>query len=430
MFLKNQQILIIIVVLFFYFIFYEYLKLNFIMFLVIKRGIITPDKYWWSISDNFLNPHVLNDFFYNQKKKYPYYRNMSTMFGNFKIITDFSLAEYILLNSPFVFGPGKVKTAFFNNFMSDNVGISLSNEWKIRRKFNEDILNTSSKIHELHSVIWNIVNTELCDYLKNVDKITFDNLRNCSRNIALQIVFGYKDERIYDIFKGSNDITSIMYSKKNKKNKMIHMYIQRSMNNKESLIGLINEFHYNDDYIVNIADQVPHWLFPMTGLINIMLLRLLYLITANSCYNFYLDVADPSLNNVILESLRLNNPVVTFFRKCLKDSEFSGISFKKNEEILILANPLLRNPEVFQNPNIFDPDRWNDDRLYKYLIMFGLGRQTCPGRNLSLLILKYGVISVFSYLNENGKKLISNKIFDVPDMMNPFKIEINIINNL
>ena len=62
--------------------------------------------------------------------------------------------------------------------------------------------------------------------------------------------------------------------------------------------------------------------------------------------------------------------------------------------------------------------------------MFGLGRQTCPGRNLSLLILKYGVISVFSYLNENGKKLISNKIFDVPDMMNPFKIEINIINNL
>jgi hypothetical protein len=41
------------------------------------------------------------------------------MFGNFKIITDFSIAEYILLNSPFVFGPGKVKSAFFNNFMSD-----------------------------------------------------------------------------------------------------------------------------------------------------------------------------------------------------------------------------------------------------------------------------------------------------------------------
>ncbi|NIR11881.1 MAG: cytochrome P450, partial [Candidatus Aminicenantes bacterium] len=96
------------------------------------------------------------------------------------------------------------------------------------------------------------------------------------------------------------------------------------------------------------------------------------------------------LRAVILETLRLNNPVVTTFRTLDSDYTFShsGRSFSKGDQFLILNNPVLRDPTFFYEPNRFIPERWvpSLEGSY-YAIMFNQGPQKCPGKDLAIFIL-------------------------------------------
>jgi len=345
-------------------------------------------------------------------------------------VTNFDVVEYILTNSPFIFGPGKLKVSFFNNFMPDNLGISFPDKWKSRRTFNERILNTDKKYHDLYPNIQKIVSTELLVFFNSEENINFENLTYHARNIAMEIIFGYKDVKIYEIFTDTNSISKIIFSEK-KTHCIISEYISKSTR-KNSFISLITDDDFSKDDILKVVNQVPHWLFPMTGLINVMFLRMLYLLFTSDwkCPEIN-SLDDPILDNIVFESLRLNNPVLTFFRKCLEKTKFkidseNDIIFEKDEEILILSNPLLRDPNIFKDPNTFNPDRWKDSSLFRYLIMFGLSHQTCPGKNLSLLILKISLLTTLSHLKDTGKKIQFERLFpnnDIYDTINVHKIK-------
>ena len=80
----------------------------------------------------------------------------------------------------------------------------------------------------------------------------------------------------------------------------------------------------------------------------------------------------------------------------------------------------LRDPKYFQNPNKYDPTRWNDKNLefQMYSLMFSQGPQICPGKNLILFLLEILFIKVKPFF-------ISQKtlnINDLPDSLNPFDL--------
>ena len=54
--------------------------------------------------------------------------------------------NYILNNSPHLFGPGKLKYEFFETFMSKNLGVSTGCPWKYLREKTEIVLS-SEKLH-------------------------------------------------------------------------------------------------------------------------------------------------------------------------------------------------------------------------------------------------------------------------------------------
>ena len=62
---------------------------------------------------------------------------------------------------------------------------------------------------------------------------------------------------------------------------------------------------------------------------------------------------------------------------------------KKGEQLLILNNPVLRNPEFFENPNKYIPERWTTEMEKSYYsISFNQGPQRCPAKELAIFLVQ------------------------------------------
>ncbi|KAK6924950.1 Cytochrome P450, partial [Dillenia turbinata] len=62
---------------------------------------------------------------------------------------------------------------------------------------------------------------------------------------------------------------------------------------------------------------------------------------------------------VIEETLRLANPAAFSFRLATKDMEYEGYRIPKGWKILPWVRYIHTNPENYENPMCFNPDRWN-----------------------------------------------------------------------
>ncbi len=108
------------------------------------------------------------------------------------------------------------------------------------------------------------------------------------------------------------------------------------------------------------------------------------------------------LEGTIKEALRLYPPIHLVMRRVLKAFEFGG--YRVPEGAMILASPAVsgRIPEIFAEPQRFDPDRYGpgreEDKRSPYgHIAFGAGRHRCMGIVFAQLQLK----ALWSHLLRN-----------------------------
>ena len=95
-------------------------------------------------------------------------------------------------------------------------------------------------------------------------------------------------------------------------------------------------------------------------------------------------LADRSLvQKAVDESLRLDSPVLYLGRTVTGDTEVGGQSLAKDEKIALLYAAANRDPERFENPDVFDLDR--DARSH---LAFGSGRHRCLGEHLAALEMR------------------------------------------
>jgi len=180
-------------------------------------------------------------------------------------------------------------------------------------------------------------------------------------------------------------------------------------------------------------------MFPILGIYSLIIPRLLVLLYNHQhiLRNVIKEINKnkdnyPYLRKCILETLRLNNPVVTTFRTLLKDFKFDdNYKFKKGTQFLILNNPVLREKEYFKFPNKFIPERWTTKMEQSYYsISFNKGPQRCPAKELSISLIQLFIIHFFKFTGilKNRKKLKTKKIdiHNIPKMMNPCNISISL----
>lgn len=101
----------------------------------------------------------------------------------------------------------------------------------------------------------------------------------------------------------------------------------------------------------------------------------------------------PNLENVIKESLRLHPPLIILMRKVLHDFQYKGYTFKAGNFVCAAPPVTHRVDSIFPNPELFDPDRYSDERAEDRQTMcgwqaFGGGKHKCSGNAFAMFQIK------------------------------------------
>ncbi len=100
----------------------------------------------------------------------------------------------------------------------------------------------------------------------------------------------------------------------------------------------------------------------------------------------------PIFERVIKEVLRLHPPLIFLIRKVAKDLHFKDYIIKAGKYVCVSPRVSHRIPEIFPDPEKFDPDRFTEERQEDKQpfswVAFGGGRHKCSGNAFAMLQLK------------------------------------------
>jgi cytochrome P450 len=110
----------------------------------------------------------------------------------------------------------------------------------------------------------------------------------------------------------------------------------------------------------------------------------------------------PLLDSVLQESMRLLPPVAFTFRTPRYDVEMDGVLLREGDKILLSHYFTHRDPNVFPEPNRFNPSRWFNFHPdpYEY-IPFSAGPRLCLGVSFAQLELKLTIIRIMQRIRIN-----------------------------
>jgi len=102
---------------------------------------------------------------------------------------------------------------------------------------------------------------------------------------------------------------------------------------------------------------------------------------------------------VIDETMRMYPPAWLLDRKAIEDDEVGGYTINKNQDIFCFTYGMHRNPEYWENPDTFDPDRFSEENKKKHVphayMPFGAGPRLCIGNNFAMMEMQL-ILSMFS----------------------------------
>lgn len=92
-------------------------------------------------------------------------------------------------------------------------------------------------------------------------------------------------------------------------------------------------------------------------------------------------------------------------RKPIKNYTFEGtkISLRKGQEVIIPIYGIQNDPNIYPDPEVFDPERFSPEKVEQrnsmYYLPFGDGPRNCIGnlKNLWIISNVYNVRAIFFY---------------------------------
>lgn len=97
----------------------------------------------------------------------------------------------------------------------------------------------------------------------------------------------------------------------------------------------------------------------------------------------------PYLNAAIKEAFRLHPPIPLLVRQSVSDCNIQGYMIPADSLLFVNIWSMSRNPEIWDNPTAFRPERFLDKEIdikgqHFELLPFGTGRRGCPGVVLAI----------------------------------------------
>lgn len=103
----------------------------------------------------------------------------------------------------------------------------------------------------------------------------------------------------------------------------------------------------------------------------------------------YLDYA----LQVLEETMRLYPAVWFIDREPMEDDDINGIPIKGGEDVGVSVHSLHRNPKYWEDPDVFDPERFSAENKKKQVpfsyLPFGGGPRLCIGKNFAQMEMQF-----------------------------------------
>ena len=125
------------------------------------------------------------------------------------------------------------------------------------------------------------------------------------------------------------------------------------------------------------------------------------------------------LHDSMKEALRLRPPLILLIRKAVKDLKVKAggrtYTVPKGDMVLISPTVGMRVPEVFKNPDMFDPDRFGPGREEHKISPFGYlgfggGMHSCMGQNFAFVQVKT-ILSIL--MREYDIEMVADELPDI-----------------
>uniref|UniRef100_A0A1L8E4G3 Putative cytochrome n=1 Tax=Nyssomyia neivai TaxID=330878 RepID=A0A1L8E4G3_9DIPT len=139
------------------------------------------------------------------------------------------------------------------------------------------------------------------------------------------------------------------------------------------------------------------------------------------------------LTMVIQETFRMYPSLMVLDRVCVDDNSYSlepqhSFSIPKGMPVYIPTFAIHRDPNIYQNPEEFDPERFHNISNDLMFLSFGLGPRTCIGGRFAMIQVKMALISILkSYKVECCANTVSKITFDPRSFLMQSKDPINLI---
>ncbi|KAJ3681579.1 hypothetical protein LUZ60_014152 [Juncus effusus] len=132
---------------------------------------------------------------------------------------------------------------------------------------------------------------------------------------------------------------------------------------------------------------------------------------------------------VIQESMRVASVLSFTFREAVQDVEFEGYLIPKGWKVMPLFRNIHHNPELFPDPDKFDPSRFKDAPKPNTFMPFGSGNHSCPGNELAklemLILLRHLTTKYRWSVPEEAESGIQFGPFALPLNGLPIKLELS-----
>ncbi|TXG59197.1 hypothetical protein EZV62_017026 [Acer yangbiense] len=133
----------------------------------------------------------------------------------------------------------------------------------------------------------------------------------------------------------------------------------------------------------------------------------------------------PITSRVIQETLRVASILSFTFREAAEDVEYQGYLIPKGWKVLPLFRNIHHSPEIFPDPEKFDPSRFEVAPKPNTFMPFGNGTHSCPGNELAkieMLILLHHLTTKYRWSMVGSNSGIQYGPFALPQNGLPIRL--------
>jgi cytochrome P450 len=321
--------------------------------------------------------------------------------------------------------------------------------WELRRRFNEEVLATG-RLHPYAEHFLRVIREEMREL--PTAALGWPAFERLFQRITLRIVFGDHARDNTGLIEAFDTLmfqaNRLLLLRPNYLFAMLYQEIRKYLDKPapHTLAFLCKEVaqSFKDakgtDIKIDIASQIPHWLFAMKDTLAINTAYCLALLADDPAAGdrARAEIADTPggakdvdaaafLGGCVQEAMRLWPTTPMLERECAIPDILGDDVLLPGTRVIIWNACNHRNPEAYPDCNRFRPERWTEPGAEMWFNHLSSGPQGCAGKELALFIAKAVIAELLRGRRWHNRQPVVDAGGAVAGAINPFQIALNAV---